>query len=1548
MAIGTIQMMKTFRSGPLWAARIGQIKLHLHLILAGFCSAAFLFAPAVAKADTVTTTADSGPGSLRNTVLNAAANATITFDYSLSGQTILLTSGQILLNRNVTIDASGLPNGISIDGNHVSRIFYVNGYGLSLVLNSLTITNGYSSDYGGGILDFGGGPLTLNNCKLVNNQSGANPGGGALYHANGSVNGGKLIMNTTTVSGNMSSNVSAIYIDSTQTTISNCTFSANSGGTGSALQIGHAAMSVFNSTFSGNVSGTGPGAAISVVGNPDTNLASLVNCTVVSNWVVSTGQPGALYIQPTYAAMSLNNTIVSGNTSGGVASDIGGNVTSGSAFNLIGVGGGVVNGVNHNLVGITNPLVAALGNYGGPTQTMPPLAGSPAIDAGGNVSLTTDQRGLPRLSGSAVDIGAVEIQPVVTTTADSGPGSLRDTVAIVHSNSFITFATNLSGQTITLTSGPLVLSNINVTIDASALTNGVAINGNANSRLFQVNSGASVALNALTLTNGKAQGGSGGAIVNLGTLAVNNCTLAGNTGASGGAISNNAVCTLQNSTLYGNSASAGNGGAIANAAGSTLNLLQCTVSGNSSTGNGGGIDNHLGQVNVTNTIIAGNSGGDINNGSGSTLTCGGSNIVQVLTSSGTVLGANTILAVNPLLGPLANNGGPTLTLLPQSGSPAIDAGVSSAASSLTNDQRGLPRLSGSAVDIGAVESQLPSVVTLSASGVTATSATLNGTVNPNRSAATAYFQYGLTTNYGSFSATTSLPPTNATFSLSELISGLVPGALYHYRLVASNALGTVQGVDTAFAAIAFAPISPHVFTGAEPGQGLDLQGSFLYAVNVGSNGAPGLIGDANFTADNVPGVTITTPGGVLNTINNWASPNFGATTDGLRLTQVMSSIRWTATPGILTVNLTGLQVGADYRLQLLFIESGYDRTFNVNVNGTTIVPDFRMLDYGPSGTPVVVPYVFTSASTNALIQLGDGTVANGYNPLLCGFTLETLTNVASVVTLSASDVTTNGATLNGTVNPNGAATAAYFQYGLTTNYGSFTVTNILPATNVTLSVSNVLSGLTPGTTYYYQLVGNNSDATVFGAQSSFTTVTTTTVTTLPASSITATNAILNGTVNPNGAATTAYFQYGLTPSYGSFSPTNILPATNVALSVSNLLSGLTPGTTYYYQLVGSNSAGTVFGAQSSFTTLTVPIPTVTTLPANSTTPTSAILNGTVNPNGAATTAYFQYGLTTNYGSFTAATNLPGTNTTLSVSNLISGLVPDTVYHFRLVASNAFSTVLGLDQSIGLISPRVFTGAEPGQGLDLQGSFLYAVNLSGNPGVGLIGDANFTADNVSGMTLTTPGGGPNTLNNWANPNFGTTTNGLRLTQVMSAIRWTTGILIVNLSGLQVGATYQLQLLFIETYDDRAFNVLVNGTTIVPNFRLLDYGPMGTPIVIPYVFTAASTNALIQLGGGTGGTDNSPQMSGFTLETLASVTAPNFISPLKVGNGTFQLSFTNLTGASFRVFAATNIAQPTAAWSLLGPATESPAGSGQFQFTDPQATNYQQRFYRVTSP
>jgi hypothetical protein len=261
------------------------------------------------------------------------------------------------------------------------------------------------------------------------------------------------------------------------------------------------------------------------------------------------------------------------------------------------------------------------------------------------------------------------------------------------------------------------------------LSNGYAGAGNS--------AGAILNVGTLTLNNCTVAGNSvdtsavAGAIWNSGPLTLNGCTVSGNSAGYGGAINNYSNCTLVNCTFSGNSASAGNGGAIDNVVG-TLNMLHCTISSNSATGLGGGIDNYLSQVNTINSIVAGNSGDDIYNWSGSTVSSSGSNIVQILNGPGTVIGSASIIATNALLGPLANYGGPMQTMPPLSQSPAIDAGDNSAALGLSYDQRGAgyPRQVGDAVDIGAVEAAInPYVLTTANAGYGSLRYAVNYTTN---------------------------------------------------------------------------------------------------------------------------------------------------------------------------------------------------------------------------------------------------------------------------------------------------------------------------------------------------------------------------------------------------------------------------------------------------------------------------------------------------------------------------------------------------------------------------------------------------------------------------------------------------------------------------------------------------------------------------------------------------------------------------------------------------------------------------------------------------
>ncbi len=167
----------------------------------------------------------------------------------------------------------------------------------------------------------------------------------------------------------------------------------------------------------------------------------------------------------------------------------------------------------------------------------------------------------------------------VINTSDSGAGSLRQAISDSSSGDTIDFDSSLNGQTITLTSGELLIDK-NLTITGPG-ANQLAINGNAAGRVFEITSGIDVTISGLTITNGNAL--FGGGIYNVGhSLTIANSTLSGNSARKAGGIYNQGTTlTITNSTLSGNSASVGNGGGIYNQVGAASTIANSTLSGNS-------------------------------------------------------------------------------------------------------------------------------------------------------------------------------------------------------------------------------------------------------------------------------------------------------------------------------------------------------------------------------------------------------------------------------------------------------------------------------------------------------------------------------------------------------------------------------------------------------------------------------------------------------------------------------------------------------------------------------------------------------------------------------------------------------------------------------------------------------------------------------------------------------------------------------------------------------------------------------------------------------
>ena len=195
-----------------------------------------------------------------------------------------------------------------------------------------------------------------------------------------------------------------------------------------------------------------------------------------------------------------------------------------------------------------------------------------------------------------------------------------------------------------------------------------------------------------------------------------------------------------------------------------------------------------------------------------------------------------------------------------------------------------------------------------------------------------------------------------------------------------------------------------------------------------------------------------------------------------------------------------------------------------------------------------------------------------------------------------------------------------------------------------------------------------------------------------ATEMTNTIATLNGTVNPIGLATAAYFEWGFTASYGNKTSIRQMGVGVTPQTIAETLTNLTPGAVYYYRLVALRGDHTVYGENFAFiTTASVPVgsgvgfqifdPSVVTYPATPVTQigkTIATLNATVIPNGPDTQAYFEWGQSTNYGTTTDPQAMGSGYVGQNLIDVLLGLMPETTYHFRAIAFHSTNVAIGDD------------------------------------------------------------------------------------------------------------------------------------------------------------------------------------------------------------------------------------------------------------------------------
>lgn len=414
---------------------------------------ALAFAPWMTRADAVVINSnDSGAGSLRAVIAVALPNSTITFTNTLAGETIKLTSGEILIKTNLAIDGSSA-GGICISGNNLSRVFkFVPG--ISCVLNRLILTNAlaagiFPTNTGGAVFLGAGANLVVSNSVLCGNV--ADYGGGVLVDTNAA-----LTLYNFTLSGNVATfSGGGIYNNGGTLTLNECTVSSNraayGGGVYSVTDLSSQKTVAINSTFFGNASGFKGGAIFNNIGHTE-----LTHCTIVGNSVLSGEGGGVGSYGDSLTETVVQDTIIAGNsTDADLSGAINHNSFTSLGHNLI--GNGTALSAFNQTGDLTNsiPQLAAPGYYGGTTQTMPPLHGSLAIDAGGTTALNTDQRGWPRPIGAAADIGAVEFQalPVIVPPVLKNPAWISGNqkfqftfTNVVNADFSVLITTNIAGN----------------------------------------------------------------------------------------------------------------------------------------------------------------------------------------------------------------------------------------------------------------------------------------------------------------------------------------------------------------------------------------------------------------------------------------------------------------------------------------------------------------------------------------------------------------------------------------------------------------------------------------------------------------------------------------------------------------------------------------------------------------------------------------------------------------------------------------------------------------------------------------------------------------------------------------------------------------------------------------------------------------------------------------------------------------------------------------------------------------------------------------------
>ena len=515
----------------------------------------------------------------------------------------------------------------------------------------------------------------------------------------------------------------------------------------------------------------------------------------------------------------------------------------------------------------------------------------------------------------------------------------------------------------------------------------------------------------------------------------------------------------------------------------------------------------------------------------------------------------------------------------------------------------------------------PLAITNSASDVSQTSATLNGSVNPNSASTSYWFEYGTSQSLGNTTSAQSAGNGTSNQNVLAGVTGLSANTTYYFRVVAQNSYGTTQGSVLSFTTAnggGGGGNTPIVVTG---GTNNLSQSSAQITGTVNPNSASTSYWFEYGTSQSLGNSTGFQSAGSGNSAQPYSASLSNLSSNTTYYYRIVAQNSYGTSQGsILSFTTNGGSGGScsSPMASSLSVGNVYQNSAQLNgqVNPNNCSTNY-WFEYGASTNLGNMTSYQSAGSNNSSINVSTYISGLNYNTTYYyrvvaqnsagtayGSILSFSTNNGGgcygnncyngstpYVQTNSSNVSYNSATLYGQVNPNGGNTYAWFEYGTNYNYlGNTTFSQSIGSYSGTQYFNQSVSGLSQGTTYYYRAAARNDSGTTYGQILSFSTGgnnnynVTPLVITNQASYIYQTSALLNGQVNPNGNSANGWFEYGTTMSLGSQTVSQPVGAGSSYANLSTAVSGLAQNTTYYYRAVAQNGSGTAYGSILSFTT----------------------------------------------------------------------------------------------------------------------------------------------------------------------------------------------------------------------------------------------------------------------------------------------------------------------------------------------------------------------------